>query len=570
MHSVCKFVPSSKLSTVELDKVLTPDECLGPFSRARNTADILKQLPKSLADQLPLSAKRTPQSLTSALRAELVKGRWIAVSTFARKVPLTEAQLQAFPVLKAYMMPQIAPEKVKVHKASYQQVLDDVPLARNLTFVAPEPSPDDKIVVEFAGQWSGNAACLMLSKTEQQREKVTSARPDFEHAHRSLATFKDLEPEPKTLYINIPCQGQPQPILLKLAEGLMPVSQDTQMPEWDNVLIPVLPVIKQKNGMTLKDRGYIYIVWKNKVWRELVIQSNNYFSDVDLNYYRDQKPNMPRQNRHVNIDMSLVLSDGHYGGELFEIKQNGHVVCRSHLSESENQRVFGLIEEEVELVFPNLDQEPLILKTLASPVKIGENHQRKADGRPVPHIWVPYKIQGEVQETIFLHYSEHPLTNEQLADLEADPESVAIPLNDLNQYSASQSFSVSGDNIVSLAQPKAGESVQALLNVQQESNIAGVKLPKLGGLVIEYREEFGVDESDNFFELKNSEFEWSSRAYFRSAATNEQGNLMLRFAAPPPEIKQVDILRAAHSDHGRGVQHYVLVEANVPVSELIG
>ena len=56
----------------------------------------------------------------------------------------------------------------------------------------------------------------------------------------------------------------------------------------------------------------------------------------------------------------------------------------------------------------------------------------------------------------------------------------------------------------------------------------------------------------------------------RSAATNAQGNLMLRFAAPPPEIKQVDILRAAHSDHGRGVQHYVLVEANVPVSELIG
>ncbi|MCY9845976.1 hypothetical protein [Vibrio caribbeanicus] len=291
MHSVCKFVPSSKLSTVELDKVLTPDECLGPFSRARNTADILKQLPKSFADQLPLSAKRTPQSLTSALRTELVKGRWIAVSTFARKVPLTEAQLQAFPVLKAYMMPQIAPEKVKVHKASYQQVLDDVPLARNLTFVAPEPSPDDKIVVEFAGQWSGNAACLMLSKTEQQREKVTSARPDFEHAHRSLATFKDLESEPKTLYIKIPCQGQPQPILLKLAEGLMPVSQDTQMPEWDNVLIPVRPLAyldasQDKAKASELRGGFLYVFWQGKLWRELAINDKGYYQDIDVEYYR--------------------------------------------------------------------------------------------------------------------------------------------------------------------------------------------------------------------------------------------------------------------------------------------
>ena len=104
----------------------------------------------------------------------------------------------------------------------------------------------------------------MLSKTEQQREKVTSARPDFEHAHRSLATFKDLESEPKTLYIKIPCQGQLQPILLKLAEGLMPVSQDTQMPEWDNVLIPVRPLYyatedKQSEKLADAKRGYIYV-----------------------------------------------------------------------------------------------------------------------------------------------------------------------------------------------------------------------------------------------------------------------------------------------------------------------
>ena len=169
-----------------------------------------------------------------------------------------------------------------------------------------------------------------------------------------------------------------------------------------------------------------------------------------------------------------------------------------------------------------------------------------------------------------MHYSEQALNNDQVAALEADPASCAIPLNDLAQYSERQAFSESEGNILRLTHPAQDANGEALLSAQQESNIAGVKLPNLGGLVIEYSEELGVDESDDFFELKNAEFEWSSRTYFRSAATNDHGNLMLRFSAPPPEVKQVDIIRSAHSDHGRGVQHYVLVESNVSVSELIG
>ncbi|MCV5334463.1 hypothetical protein OFD71_39910, partial [Escherichia coli] len=78
-------------------------------------------------------------------------------------------------------------------------------LVRSYTHVPSEPSPDQKIVVEFAGQWSSNAACLMLGKTEAQKEKVTVGKADTENKHRSLATFKDLEAEGKTLYIKIPC-----------------------------------------------------------------------------------------------------------------------------------------------------------------------------------------------------------------------------------------------------------------------------------------------------------------------------------------------------------------------------
>ena len=71
---------------------------------------------------------------------------------------------------------------------------------------------------------------------------------------------------------------------------------------------------------------------------ELAIQPNGYFRDINLDYYQ-QKESVYR---HLNIDLSAVLNDHHFGSEPFEIKQNGKVVCRSELSENETERVFGL------------------------------------------------------------------------------------------------------------------------------------------------------------------------------------------------------------------------------------
>ncbi|NMT17775.1 hypothetical protein HKA99_25860, partial [Vibrio parahaemolyticus] len=122
--------------------------------------------------------------------------------------PLTDSQLQSFPRLKSLVDSVSASNESKAFKAGYKQVTDDVALVRSYTHVPSEPSPDQKIVVEFAGQWSSNAACLMLGKTEAQKEKVTVGKADTENKHRSLAIFKDLEAEGKTLYIKIPCTDQ--------------------------------------------------------------------------------------------------------------------------------------------------------------------------------------------------------------------------------------------------------------------------------------------------------------------------------------------------------------------------
>ncbi|HHF3081338.1 TPA: hypothetical protein ACPJ03_004250, partial [Vibrio diabolicus] len=219
------------------------------------------------------------------------KGNWVSLSTVARRSPLTDSQLQSFPRLKSLVDSVSASNESKVFKAGYKQVTDDVALVRSYTHVPSEPSPDQKIVVEFAGQWSSNAACLMLGKTEAQKEKVTVGKADTENKHRSLATFKDLEAEGKTLYIKIPCTDQPQPILLKLAEDLQPVDKDTQMDEWDNVLVPVRP-LAYLDGSNDKAKasdlcgGFLYVFWKGKLWREMAITEKGYYQDVDIEYYR--------------------------------------------------------------------------------------------------------------------------------------------------------------------------------------------------------------------------------------------------------------------------------------------
>ncbi|MEZ8700101.1 hypothetical protein [Vibrio lentus] len=309
MHLVCKFISSSSLSTNDLQYVLTPDECIGLFSRVRTPKDILAQLPSTLVQQIIASAKKNVHSLLNAIRVELVKANWVCLSPNVRRSPLTSKQLANFPRLKLYVDRVSNSTAERVHKANYQQVVDDVPLARHYSFSPVEPSPEHKIVVEFAGQWSSNAACLMLGKTDGQKEKVTVGKPDRENKHRSLATFKDLETEGKTLYIKIPCSDQPQPILLKLAEDLQPVDKETQMDEWDNVLVPVRPLAylddsNEKAKASDLCGGFLYVFWKGKLWREMAINEKGYYQDVDVEYYRTLEQEEKKKDTHQVIQRS--------------------------------------------------------------------------------------------------------------------------------------------------------------------------------------------------------------------------------------------------------------------------
>ncbi|MEZ9063193.1 MULTISPECIES: hypothetical protein [unclassified Vibrio] len=570
MHLVCKFISSSSLSTNDLQYVLTPDECIGLFSRARTPKNILAQLPSTLVQQITASAKKNVHSLLNAIRVELVKANWVCLSSNVRRSPLTSKQLASFPRLKLHVDRVSKGTGERVHKANYQQVVDDVPLARHYSFSPVEPSPEHKIVVEFAGQWSSNAACLMLGKTEAQKEKITVGKADTENKHRSLATFKDLETEGKTLYIKIPCSDQPQPILLKLAEDLQPVDKETQMDEWDNVLVPVLPMLEGTNGHELVSEGYFYVIWNNKVWREVEVTPKGYFADVDLEYYRNNDPESSMKTRHVNIDGANLVPDYYIGEEAFEIYQSGQKVYSGHLSLDQGARVFRLVDEEVDVVFPELDIDPITVKTVLSPYKAGKDGLRIAQGVPLPHIWVPYKVAGEAQEC-YIHYSELALTNTELSELESDPASIAKSLSELQIYSSSQSFNNAGENIIPVSGTASTGIGSGIINEHKESNVAGLKLAPRGALPsIRYLHEPLTDQPDDFFGLRNIEHDWIHKSYFRSAMKDDDGYMTLRFAFPPEEVKSVDIVRGVHSSLSTGSQRLVVIEENVSISELLG
>ncbi|MCK6263543.1 hypothetical protein KP803_09695 [Vibrio sp. ZSDE26] len=570
MQLTCKFVPSSKVTNKELNYILTPDECVRQLSRMRKSQDVIAQLPKQLLDQLPLSARKDLYSLQTGIKSQLVKGQWVALALFPRQYPISNDQLSSYPALMRIIDGlQDQPSK-KQTKAGYQQVADDVPLARNYTYNPVEPSPDKKIVVEFAGQWRNHAACLMLGKTEAQPEKVSNAKPDAENSHRSLTTFKSLEDEAKSLYIKIPCVDQPTPIKLKLADNIIPVDKDEKMDEWDNVLVPVVPLDHKGEEYAVKDVGCFYIVWNNKVWREIEIQENGHFSDIDIDYFRNATPPSAENLRHLDINGATLIEECYMGAEPFDIIQDGEVFKTEWLSLEQTARVQGLSSEEIEIKFHNIEHDPILLETLPSPKRAGLSLERRSQGNPLPHIWLPYKINGEIQDNLFVHCSKAPLTISQIEELEKDPQSSSLSLEALMAYSEEHNFEAAEGPLTALSNNVSQDVNPALIKDQQECNIAALKIASGSVPTVIYLHEPDVDQEDDFFEIRNLDEDWSSRTYLSSSHKDQAGYYTLHFAFPPPEVKTVDLLRAAHSDLSKGQQYYITIEEDIPVSSLLG
>ncbi|MBN3573694.1 hypothetical protein [Vibrio neptunius] len=577
MLLVCKFVPAYTASRDMLDYLLSPDECIGQLSRAHNPKDLLAALPKPLSDAIPQSAHKDNYRLLEHIKQHLARADWLALSTFRRQHPLSEAELIAYPMLKKRIEALAAKPAKKFLKANYDAVSDDVYLAPNPKVTPVEPSPDKKIVVEVAGQLPNHAAYLMLSKTEFHYRKTAKPKQDPHNRHRSLSVFDALDESPRNLYLALPMRGLPQPLKLLLAKGVEPVDSSVEKDEWDNVLVPVVPMHfitdeKSEKSAARHMKGYIYVLWKDKIWRELEINDSGYFLDIDVDYYRYAKPGEQKPKRHADIRLTHPETGSPYCYEPFQVRVDGSVIYKGRLNDVGEARVFNIIQEEIEVVLTDFDPQVVVkVATKPSPFTGATPNYREAEGHPLPHIWIPYKILGE-QQSVSLYYSESQLSLQQLAAFESDP-SQATELTDIEHYSSTQSFKQSEGVTRALVMPEVSqEQIRRYLVLanQVDKTIAGTYIngpkPKL---TFTYPIDTTVDELDDYFELRDTQGDWCQRHYLKDCVAHQKGIRSIQFSGWPAEVKNVDLVRVylGQSRHKRNNQTEIF--SNKTLSDLL-
>lgn len=218
--------------------------------------------------------------------------------------------------------------------------------------------------------------------------------------------------------------------------------------------------------------------------------------------------------------------------------------------------------------FPNIDHEPLTIATEASPAKVKSTEKRIVQGLSNPHILIPYKVNGEVQDTCYLYYSEEMLDENKLSWLEDNHTTAAVPLSDLSTYSQQQSFS--GDTVFNIPMVESGLPASANINMRVDTGIAAVHTPPASQtLTLSYLVCQATDQSNDFFMLRNEKQKWSQICYFRQASPNEDGLLEFKFHSWPKEVTTVDILRGATASLGKGHQQLVPLRLNVSLQDLL-
>jgi hypothetical protein len=230
--------------------------------------------------------------------------------------------------------------------------------------------------------------------------------------------------------------------------------------------------------------------------------------------------------------------------------------------------VFSLVAEEVEIKFVGFEHEQLMVSTHPSPMKASSTLNDEVLGYPLPHIWIPYKIKGECQG-VYLYYASQALSDDAISELESNYESMAVSLAETSDYSSNQEFTQ--QTVFALPELSESQKVKAVVNVQNDCNVAAVNIPPPGSeIILRYRVLSSTDQPDDYFMLQNDEHSWSQKAYFRCAKVDEDGYLNLRFSGWPEKVKEVDILRGAHASRGIETPETFKLREKVKVTDLLG
>jgi hypothetical protein len=189
----------------------------------------------------------------------------------------------------------------------------------------------------------------------------------------------------------------------------------------------------------------------------------------------------------------------------------------------------------------------------------------------MPHIWLPYKVVGEAQ-TLYMYHSSDQLSASELSKLESAAD-MATELAGLDKYSSEQTFIIDDGAVRALALPDAAATQPreyAVVGSQLSQNVASVFINKPPvSLTFLYPGYSPLDESDDYFELKETEGEWLQRVYLRECGITEEGHRKIRFSGWPPEVEKLDLVRGylGQQRYKRDNQTVIIREA--PVADLL-
>ena len=558
------FKSGRSLIKSDLDFLITPQELRAQLQRARHSADIINQLPSSIVSRLGKYDHKVTAPLIQQVVQTLNSGQFVALGLRKRTSPIPEGALKQLPFIEG-VIGSLSDTPARLVKANYTPVTNDYVLPRVYEHTPVEPSPEHKVVVEFAGQWPANSASLLLEKTGQQPSKITKPRKDIDFTHRSIATFKDLENEPKNLYLTIPLDGTPNPLKLLLAENIEPVEKETQKDEWDNVLVPVLPSAfvddtKDPQSTAMYTSGFFYVLWNNKVWRELEVKKNSYYSDIDIDYYRqlDEEPKTQSiTDRYVDLYLYCQDTEFPLPEQPFELTREDGSVIKGKLDHNAWAHVSGLSGTQATVTFPDYCPEETP-HTITVDLEKGETtlikgRNRIAGGFPKPHIWLPYKILGEVQTELALAYSDTPLSLSEINALESNPEEVDViytPITGLETYSDSQTFVGDSESVFSVDECKLSDELahdlltnnSALYAKSQGTGVAQVTTePPTPSACVLYYFDPEYDRSDDFIEISQIEGEWSQRKTFGEVKNSDEP-IVMTFSGWPDDVDKVNVV----------------------------
>ncbi|MCX4027642.1 hypothetical protein H0A36_11630 [Endozoicomonas sp. SM1973] len=229
---------------------------------------------------------------------------------------------------------------------------------------------DYKIVVEVAGICQDMNQVVVYGNRQagliELNEGATPYKKDGT-LHRSLVTISNIPNQPRNLGLRISmhksnASATEPPLNLPFVENVLPVHKDTEMEEWDNVIIPVKPLgyitenkLRPESNI-LPHGGWVYVFKEGKVWRELLVNNHQTYRDTRLHYYRSM-----RTNQFAMDDSEKRKALGAVFHTIWiPFKANGSIITGYRMMYSRKQLTWEQIDQ--------LENSPVALEKRTTPI----------------------------------------------------------------------------------------------------------------------------------------------------------------------------------------------------------